>query len=250
MGVKAPIESACLGSSKMGPIVLWKEMTVMGHEQKDLWDKTKICTEMVIAIAALAFTVTYNIKQIDVGKGQLSVANLNLAVARAQTENLLVQVTCSTDPRLRSMGLYLAEALDKPFAVRLGQVLSLTDPNASVRTGAVAMLRTLSSSGPTEVRSAARSAVADVELIEELRGKGLLQKLRDAEGYLSGRNESGKDQALKLYRDVLSQLSDRASKHLDTSLLNQAKQDIQAQDRDAALSKFQSVFAAFLIAAN
>jgi hypothetical protein len=148
------------------------------ERRQGLWDKGKICAELMIAVAALSFTVTYNRKQAALGDSQEVVAKLNLAVARTQVENSLFLAASSENPKQRSMALYLAEILDKPFAVRLAKVMSSADPSAKVRTDAVSTLRSLSRSDEKDVKSAAQGAVANFDLIAELQLGMQLGQLR------------------------------------------------------------------------
>src|SRR5437588_638813 len=156
------------------------------HHTKDGWDKFQICITAVIAATALFFSATYYTRQIDVGHGQISISKLALDVTKAQAENALVQAACSPDARLRSMGLYLAETLDKPFAVKLAQVLSASDPVRAVRGDATTVLHALAHDSETAVRVPALASLSHLDVIEELRSKGLLKKLKDAAAYLAG----------------------------------------------------------------
>ncbi len=204
---------------------------------------TRAVAELLIAAAAVTFTATYNRKQAAAADAQVAIAKLNLEVARAQVENSLLQAASSNNSKQRSMALYLAEILDKQFAVKLAQVMSVADPSIEVRGHAASMLRTFSRSQENDIRLIAGNGVGNLQIVAELRRKGLLKKLGDAEGYLSGRNDFGSEKALQLYRDVLAELSSDAKQHLDADLLRGVEEDLRSGHRDAALLKLEAMFA-------
>lgn len=211
--------------------------------RKSRWEMTRAVAELLIAAAALTFTATYYRKQAGAAESQVKIAQLNLEVARAQAENSLLQGASSNDAKRRSMALYLAEVLDKPFAAKLAQVLSVADPSAQVRSHAASMLRTLCQSREYDVKLIAANGVTNLQILAELRSKGLLKKISDADGYLAGRNDFGSEKALQLYREVLAELSSDTKQRLDAELLRGVEEDLRSGHRDTALLKLQAMFA-------
>jgi hypothetical protein len=79
-------------------------------------------------------------------------------------------------------------------------------------------------------------------LLSELQAKGLIQQLYDAEAYLEAGATNSKEESLRLYNDVLKQLSPEATAQLDQYLYRLAKDEEYNGYIDDALSKYRSMF--------
>jgi hypothetical protein len=211
--------------------------------RKDKWDILKISAEIALPIVALVFTYFYQAKQQRVSEANLQLAQANRELARAQVEGSLLPYLSSNDPKQREIALSLARVLDEKFGADAAAILALNDPSAEVRIKAGSALRTLSRSGPDDVRKAAQAGLEQIDVMNELRAKGLLDKLRDAEGYLAGGSTSGKEAALTLYREVFAQLSAGARGKLDQKLLADAERDYREGNVGNALSEYRALFA-------
>lgn len=226
-------------------------MSVQQSQSKDGWDKLKILSETVIAIAALVFAAIYNSKQQAVAEANVQLARSNfelaqaqLGVAKAQVESALIQPLSSNDAKQRAIALYLAEALDQPFAVKVALV-SLNDPSEVVQKTATIALASLSRNAPEAVKQQAEKGLERNDLMNELRAKGFLEKLSQAQGYHAGGGIEGRETALRLYREVERQLSANTRNKLDQGLLQEAKKDDQEGNRDDALRKYATLFAVY-----
>jgi len=82
---------------------------------------------------------------------------------------------------------------------------------------------------------------------QELKSKDLLLKLEMAEGYVRSANISGEEQAFKLYREVLSSLSQDSLKTLNQELLRDSEDDVKGGHIENALQKYQALFATYMI---
>lgn len=87
------------------------------------------------------------------------------------------------------------------------------------------------------------SELKNAILAKEIRDKGLLSKIHNAENYLMvGGSSSNKEKALKIYQDVLAKLSQEATHEFDQDLLAQAKFDDRKGQIDDALLKYKALF--------
>lgn len=71
------------------------------------------------------------------------------------------------------------------------------------------------------------------------------QKLDDAQGYLESGSPNGGTEAVRLYQEVLEQLSTHVRQQLNQELLEAASQDVQAGYIDQAARKYRAVFSAY-----
>jgi hypothetical protein len=219
---------------------------------KDIWDKFKICAELAIAIGALLFTYVYNEKQQRNAEGNLRLAASNIeiakaqaSIAKAQARNALIPPLTSTDQRQRQLALNVARDLDMEIAVDVLST-SLNDPSPEVQVAAASGLRSLSRDAPEEVRKKAQKGLDQYDITSELREKGLLVKLREAERYIQGGNVSGKGQALQIYREAVSMLSPVAISKLDARLLGGAARAFQEGHTDDAIRDYRALFAEYI----
>ena len=76
----------------------------------------------------------------------------------------------------------------------------------------------------------------------------LLQKLTDARGYLEGGSPNGSEEAVRLYQEVLKQLSPGVLQQLNQELLellDTANKDAQAGYSDNAARRYRALFGAY-----
>jgi hypothetical protein len=243
--------------------------TEQGTSSEDRWSRIKLRAEIVdlaaktvIAFAVLGFTVLYGQKQQGVAESNLRLAerqqaiaqsNLELAqsnkdIAKAQLEAALIPWLSSADYKQRSMALSVASTVDKDFAVEMNGLFSLKDPNLEVRQTAGLALAVLSHSPRQELKERAEKSLDRYDIVNELRSKGLLRKLNEAQSWLNANNSVGKERALQLYRDVLAHLSSTTS--LDQNLLREAEKDYREGHYDDALRIYSALFADFLQVAS
>jgi hypothetical protein len=86
--------------------------------------------------------------------------------------------------------------------------------------------------------------------MNDLRAKGLLEELNQAEGYLVGGGTSGSEKALELYRQVVKQISPEARKGLDQRLLSDAEESYKAGHWANAIQDYRALFADYRGAAS
>jgi hypothetical protein len=100
----------------------------------------------------------------------------------------------------------------------------------------------------TEIRADQRQVsrpekgVNQHEPLDELRAPGLLRKLQAARGYIEGGNSNDIQKALKLYNEVLKQLSRGTLRKLNRSLLADAQKDEKETNNELAARKYRSLF--------
>lgn len=85
-----------------------------------------------------------------------------------------------------------------------------------------------------------------LEVMNELRAKGLITKLEDAHNYVNGGGRNGFELGVKLYRDVIDQLSQGARKKLNQEWLAAAAHEHQEGSIDLAAHKYQALFADYV----
>lgn len=220
------------------------------NRQKDRWDKFQIGAQVFIALAASAFTVVFGLNQQKNADATLQLALANFELARSQVKVSLLPSLSSEDARQRAMSLSLAKALDERFAADVASVLAVSDVNEGVRERARVILGGLSQSERNEVRQKAEKGANQYDIMNELRTRGLLKKLSDARGYIEGGSPGGIEEALKLYHEVVDQLSDSAlgklatlrELSLDLSLLHGAREDEKGGYKEHAARKYRALF--------
>ncbi len=218
-------------------------MTASDSSAKGFWDKAKTLAEVLIALVALAFTVSYNSKSHRMAEANLQLAASNTKIARSQVESALLDPLTSSDPRKRAAALYLAKVLDPEFAVEVARLYALTDTSDDVRrTARIALDGLARDASQPRVKHQAQLGKDRYDVLEELKGKDLFEKLQQADRYLAGGNRSGKEAALRLYREVLDGLSPSARFKLDQRLLENAREDDRAGHLDSSLDKYHALF--------
>jgi len=90
---------------------------------------------------------------------------------------------------------------------------------------------------PEEVRPPGKSL-----LLKEMKDKQLIPKLRNAEAYLDAGGVDSKEEALKIFKDILECLSEEARKELDQRLFSEAMTDEGNGHVDSALAKYRALF--------
>lgn len=224
---------------------------------KDGWDIVQICAQTLLALIALSFTVLFGVKQQmnaevtlqlaasnhELARAQANTSEEQMKAAKAQVKNSLLPPLTSADPKQRDLAMYLATALDESFAAEVLTVLALHDPDQDRRNNARANLRILAHSQQEGIKEKAERGLDQTDIVSELRAKGLLKKLSDAEALLKEENVSGKEAALRLYHEVLSQLSLNSRKKLNQELLIDAEKDDREGHIDAAVGKYRALFA-------
>lgn len=102
---------------------------------------------------------------------------------------------------------------------------------------------TINSSKSKEIIGAKHEELsASSILLKELKDNNLIQKLLDADAYLAAGSIDSKEKSLKIYHDILSQLSADASGELDPNLLSSARSDDREGHIDNALAKYKELF--------
>jgi len=124
------------------------------------------------------------------------------------------------------------------------QLLAVQDRSPEVRLSAAAELNSLAQGAPGGAREIAREGLNRARILEELRRKHLLEKLREASGYLGpecGRTGS----AISLYLSVWKDLSESARRNLDPSLLRKAESALKYGAMETAARSYQAMFEPF-----
>jgi hypothetical protein len=209
---------------------------------KDIWDKSNIVIQAFIALIALAFTLLFNFKQQENAEATLKLTSSNLKISEVQIKSSLLPLLSSNDPKQRTMAMYLAKALDEEFAAAIANVISINDPDSQVRKSARTTLVSLALSKENDIRQKAEKSIVQYDIVDEMRAKGLLKDLDNAEGFLEGGNFQDKEKALQIYRKVLSQLSKKSKDNLEQKLMNEANKDFNAGYNDNAISKYRALF--------
>lgn len=224
----------------------------MGTSGKDTWDRFQIVAQIVIALMALVFTIVFTLKQQQNADATLKLAESNLDIAVAQTKIARAQVMSallpslsSNDAKQREGALRLARTLDESFQAEMAGVIAVSDPDPRVRQSARGTLGSLSQSQETEVRQKAESSIAAYDVVNEMRAKGLLKLLGDAQAFLEGGNVQDKEKALQIYRDVVTRLSVAGRGKLDQQLLGDADRAYKEGHNDDAVRKYQALFARY-----
>ncbi len=83
-------------------------------------------------------------------------------------------------------------------------------------------------------------------VLNELKTEGLLDKLRNAQNYIAGGAINGNEQALKIYHEVINQLSPDAKKNLDQDIWDNAKNNEKGGYKDLAARAYRQLFAKYL----
>jgi len=230
--------------------------TRLKTRDKDLWDIFHICAQIMIALIALLFTILFSQKRernaeatlqlaasnYEVAKSQAKVSEERMKATKAQVKNALLPSLTSADPKQRDLGMYLAKTLDESFATDVASVLALHDPDLRIRKNARSTLGSLSLSQQEGVKEKAEKGLNRYEIMNELSAKGLLKKLDDAQNYLYAGNISGRETALRIYVDVVNQLSPNARDKLDQKLLSDAEKAYKEGHFEDAVRNFSRLF--------
>lgn len=220
--------------------------------RKDTWDRFQIVAQVAIALVAFLFTGLFTLKQQRNADATLKLASSNLDLAKAQAKiseeqlkSALLPSLASDNSKQRTMALHLARTLDESFAAAMAGVIAVSDPDRQVRQSARVTLGSLSQSQEGEVKQKAEKSIAAYDVVNEMRTKGLLKRLDDAQGYLEGGNIQDKEKALQIYRDVVSRLSFAGRGKLDQQLLGDAEKDYTEGNNDDAIRKYRALFAGY-----
>jgi len=109
-------------------------------------------------------------------------------------------------------------------------------------------LNSLAQGAPGGAREIAREGLNRARILEELRRKHLLEKLREASGYLGAQSVAGTGSAISLYLSVWKDLSESARRNLDPSLLRKAESALKYGAMETAARSYQAMFEPFLAA--
>lgn len=213
-----------------------------GTPNKDGLGRFHLLSQASIPWIALVFTVVFGWMELKNQAATRQLTTSNIKLARSQVKVSLIPLLTSKEPGKRAIALYLSEQLDEQFAADAASVLSISDPDKDVRRGARSVLESLSQSRKTEVRQRAEKAVDQYDIMNELRTKGLLKKLQDAQDYIDGGSPNGDEEALKLYHQVIEQLSPAGLKKLDPKILISAHKDEEEGYLDQAARKYRALF--------
>jgi hypothetical protein len=212
------------------------------NTNKDIWDKSNIILRGILALIALTFTLLFNFKQQENADATLKLASSNLKLSQAQLECALIPLVTNEDPKKREIAMSIAQALDENFAQAISSVMSINDPDENVRRSARMTLGSLTLSKETVIRQKAEKSIDQYDIVNELRIKGFLNELNNAQKYLEGGNPNDKEKALQIYRKIITQLSQAARSKLDQTMLINADKDYKTGYNDNAVSKYRALF--------
>lgn len=186
----------------------------MDKNVKDIWDKLKIVSEIVIAGALLLSSIYFSINSGSIQSAGLKVSESNTELAKSEIKRALIPLLTDEDPKQRKIALSLTQSLDPSFAVTVANIMTGSDPDKGVRVAAKSALRSLAKSNDIKIKKMADSIIADVK------GKSSLTALPMQEGYdvflyslyiarsdLDMSNTSDQIAAVNLYRNALSAFS-------------------------------------------
>ena len=205
-------------------------------------DRFQTFSQGLIPWIALFFTIVFSVMELKNQAATQQLTASNIELARSQVKVSLIPLLSSKEASQRAMALYFARALDEQFAVEMAIELSKSDPNKSVRNSARSTLGGLSQSQQSNVKQMAEKGINQYNIMSELRSKVLLKKLSDAEDYIDGGSRNGYEQALKLYREVIDNLSTDGLKNLDQNILVAAKKNDKEGYIDLAARNYRALF--------
>jgi len=198
------------------------------------WRVAHVLAQLAIAAVGLFFTVSYN--------------RVNSDLQRVQVQTSLIPLLTSADPNQRQLALALARRMNEQFAAQAASLLAVQDRSPEVRLSAAAELNSLAQGAPGGAREIAREGLNRARILEELRRKHLLEKLREASGYLGAQSVAGTGSAISLYLSVWKDLSESARRNLDPSLLRKAESALKYGAMETAARSYQAMFEPFLAA--
>ncbi|MBE9580642.1 MAG: hypothetical protein IMF18_03380 [Proteobacteria bacterium] len=212
------------------------------NRNKNKQNRFQNFSQALIPWIALLFTIVFGVMELrsQAAIRQLTASNVELAISQVKVS--LIPSLSSKDASQRAMALYLAQALDEQFAVEIASVLAKSDPDKSVRISARSTLGSLSKSRRNDVKQIAEKGIDQYDIMIELRTKGLLNKLNAAQDYIDGGSRNGYEKALKLYREVVGQLSPGVLRNLDQNLLADAKRSDEEGYIDQSARNYRSLF--------
>lgn len=213
-----------------------------GKAKIEIWEKIQIVAQVAIALIGLVFTILFGIMQQKNADATVQLAHSNIELSKSQVQISLLPAFTNDNVCQRVVGLYLAKNLDEEFAVEVSKAIIMSDADEKVREKARLILGIFSQSENDEIKNKAQKGAYQYDLVSELRERGLSKKLEDARLYLDGGDPSGIEKALKIYNDVINQLSDNALEKIDRSLLIDAKEDEKQQHNELAARKYRILF--------
>jgi hypothetical protein len=211
-------------------------------EKIDTWHKAQIFAQAAIAFVGLIFTILFGIMQQKNADATIQLARSNIELSKSQLQVSLLPAFTNKHVCQRAVGLFLAKNLDEAFAVEVARALLMSDSDKSVREKARLILGMVSQSGSDEIQEKAKKGAHQYDLVSELRERGLLKNVSEAQGHIDGGNPSGIEKAIEIYHEVISQLSDSALEKLDRSLLIDAREDERLQHMEHAARKYRVLF--------
>ena len=195
---------------------------------------------------ALIFTIIFGIIGVvhNFATQQLTASNLKLATSQVKVS--LIPQLLSKDARQRNGALYIAQQVDPLFAAQMASELSKSDPDQGVRNSAISALNSFSQSSQSDIKQIAEKGISQYDVINELKSKGLIQKLHDAQDYINGGAPNSNAEALKIYHEVINKLSDKGKNNLDKKILTRAKEDEKKPDIELAARGYRYLFSEYI----
>jgi hypothetical protein len=185
----------------------------MDKNVKDIWDKLKIVSEIVIAGALLLSSIYFSINSGSIQSAGLKVSESNTELAKSEIKRALIPLLTDEDPKQRKIALSLTQSLDPSFAVTVANIMTGSDPYKGVRVAAKSALRSLAKSNDIKIKKMADSIIADVKGKSNVTAfptqerYDVLYSLFIARSGLDMSNTSDQITAVNLYRKALSGFS-------------------------------------------
>jgi len=207
------------------------------------WNLFQNISKVLLPCTILIFTIVFGVmewRNQEVMK-QLTTSNIELIKSKVRVS--LLPSLSSQDASKRIMALELAKEMDEQFAVKITTILAKRDSEKTVRLNARQLLESLSMSEDNKIRQIAEKGIEQADIMTEMRNMGLLRKLNDAHEYIDGGAPNGDKEALKLYHEVIAQLSPNFIEKLDKNLLSEARNAEKEGFIDQAVRKYRALFA-------
>jgi len=195
---------------------------------RDLWDQAQILAQVVLAITGPVFTFVFS--------------QTNARAQKLQLQASLIDKLTDADETRRRIGLLLAQEIDPMFAAQAASALVTHDANPEVRRGARSILRSLVREGESEAGKLAAEILNRKGLAIELEEKNLADLITQARDHARMQSAHGREEALRLYQEVVAQLSSKARGDLDQKLLGEAQAAHREGHLDASLKAYEQVF--------
>ena len=203
-------------------------------------------SKAILPWVGLIFTVVFGFSEKYNRDAKLELTASNIELAKSKLKVSLIPLLTSSDSDQKAIALMLAKELDEEFATKVGRVLAKIDPDENVRGAARNTLESLTLSSNENISELASQGISQVEIMNELRTKGLLQDLKDAQNFIDGGGPDRYERALDIYQSVIDSLSKDAVDKLNQQLLTRAKENFLRGDKDLAAETYRQLFAEYL----